>query len=349
MVTVNKSGTDQRIPLWNLTLYNVAPQRDQHHSELKNQVPPPYTKENLATMPKAHLKSSGADEDDIHGYINPEEARAHVEALEKLMTKIKDEVEKPNTSGLLDTVLADLKEILSNLTPTMQLADISTVSKAIHDKNYNVLLPKSDTIDQILEEIILSEDIPEAPEVLKTTQKEGKMSQEDQKLVAELFSNLEVAHNHATTACGLLSRLSRTLKPEQLLTIVRATTRPLIQLSAPTALETLCKTKKTQELPDEQFERVRILLTPDPRVTLLQKEKPNSVTRLFAATYSYKIFNKFGPGTTQRGLQEIYQVKAKQLDACITGRKYLGGVDRKRKVSGSDEGAPSSKKPSSSQ
>ena len=204
-------------------------------------------------MPKAHLKSTGADEEDIHRYINLEEARTHVEALEKLMTKIKDEVKKPSTSGLLDTVLADLKEVLSNLTPTMQLADISTVSKAIHDKNYNVLLPRSDTLDQILEEIIPSEDIPEAPEVLRTTQEEEKMSQEDQKLVAELFSNLEVAHDHAATACGLLSRLARTLKPEQLLTIVRASTRPLIQLNAPTALETLSKTKKTQELPDEQF------------------------------------------------------------------------------------------------
>ena len=171
----------------------------------------------------------------------------------------------------------------------MQLADISTVSKAIRGKNYNVLLPKSDTIDQILEEIISSEDMPEAPDILKITQREGEMSQEDQKLVAELFSNLDVAHDHATTACGLLSRLSRMLKPEQLLTIVRASIRPLIQLSALTALETLCKTKEPQELPDDQPERVRILLTPDPRATLLQRGKPNSLTRLLAATCSYKI------------------------------------------------------------
>ena len=49
--------------------------------------------------------------------INPDEARAHIEALEELMKKIEDEVEKPNTSGLLDTILLDLKDILSNLTP----------------------------------------------------------------------------------------------------------------------------------------------------------------------------------------------------------------------------------------
>ena len=185
------------------------------------------------------------------------------------MTKIEDEVGKPATPGLLDTILGDLKDVLSSLTPMMQLADIVTVSKAIRDKNFNVLLPKSDTIDQILEEQISSEDIPEASEVLKTVQREEKMSQEDQQLVAELFSNLEVAHDHATTVCGLLSRLSRNLKPEQLITIVKASIRPLVQLTTPIALETLCITKEPQELPDDQPERVKILLTPDPQATLL--------------------------------------------------------------------------------
>ena len=45
-------------------------------------------------MPKAHLKSTGADDEDPHGYINPVEAKSHVEALDKLMTTIKDEVKK---------------------------------------------------------------------------------------------------------------------------------------------------------------------------------------------------------------------------------------------------------------
>ena len=83
-------------------------------------------------MPRDHLKSTGTDDEDPHRYINLVEAKSHVEALDKLMTTIKDEVKKSNTSGLLNTVLSDMKEILSTLTPTMQLADISTVSRAIH-------------------------------------------------------------------------------------------------------------------------------------------------------------------------------------------------------------------------
>ena len=299
-------------------------------------------------MPKAKSKTGTKDED-IHGIINPDKARAHVEAMDKLMIKIGAEVRESVAPGLLDMILGDLKQVLSNLIPQMQLADIVTVAQAIRDKNFNTLLPKSDEIEKILEEKLSSEDIPEAAEVLKITQREDKMSEQDQELVAELFSNLEVAHEHAAIACGLLSRLSRTLNPEQLITIVQASIRPLVQLTTPVALETLHGTKDPQELPEDKPERVKILLTPDAQATLLQRKKPNSPTRLLAATYAYKILNKFGSGTTQRALQETYHVKAKQLATCITGRKYLGGADRKRKSSGGDEGASTSKRPTDGQ
>ena len=107
-------------------------------------------------------------------------------------------------------------------------------------------------MDQILEEILPSKDIPGAPEVLRVAQEGGKISKEDQKVVAELFGSLEVAHDHMATVCRLLSRLSRTLKPEQLLMIIKASIRPLIQLNTLTTLETSSTSKKPQELPDEQ-------------------------------------------------------------------------------------------------
>ena len=120
----------------------------------------------------------------------------------------------------------------------MQLVDTSTVSWAIRNKNFNVLLPRSDTLDQTLEEMLPSEELPDASEVLRVAQGEGKISEGDQRIVAELFSNLEVAHDHMAMACGLLSRLSRTLKPSQLLTIIKASIRPLIQLNTLATLET---------------------------------------------------------------------------------------------------------------
>ena len=101
------------------------------------------------------------------------------------------------------------------------------------------------------------------------------------------------------------------------------------------------------ELPDNRDERIEIMMFPDQNAPLLKKENINSPSRLLAATYAFKIINKFKKGVTQRGLQEKYQVKAKQLAACITGRKYLGGTDKKsvlRKRKSSDEQEPSTSK-----
>ena len=46
------------------------------------------------------------------------------------------------------------------------------------------------------------------------------------------------------------------------MTIVKASIRPLVQLTTPVALETLCGTKYPHELPDEQPERGEDLTRP---------------------------------------------------------------------------------------
>ena len=82
MVTFNGSGTDQRITLQKLTLYNAAPRCVQRHPELKNQVPPLIQKENLTIMPKATRKAvidieEAEEEISLHGLINEDEAKVH--------------------------------------------------------------------------------------------------------------------------------------------------------------------------------------------------------------------------------------------------------------------------------
>ena len=234
---------------------------------------------NSATMPKAHSKSSPPPEEDPHGSINLVKARAHADLLDRIMTMIEEQVEKKDTADLLEKALNDVKEGLTNLTPMMQLADQSTVMRAVWDKCFNVLLPRSDELDQILEEIIPNEDIPGAPDVLRAAQKGGDMSEADhKKIMAELFESLEITHDQMATACGLLGRLLRTMKPDQLMTIIRASIRPLIQLKALTTLDTEPAPKKPPELPDDQSDRLKLMLVTDPMAPLLNKEKINSST-----------------------------------------------------------------------
>ena len=181
----------------------------------------------------------------------------------------------------------------------------------------------------MLEEILPTDKIPRALGVIQMAQTKEMLTKADQIVIAELFEALEVTHDQLATACSLLGRLSRTLKPEQLMIIIKASIRPLIQLNAAAGLDVTAAASKSSELLDDQTEWVKIMITLDPEMPLLRKEKINSPTQLLVATYAFKILTRFGNGTTQRKIQESYQVKAKQLAACITGKKYLGGVDQK--------------------
>ena len=144
------------------------------------------------------------------------------------------------------------------------------MAEAIKDKCFKVLLPRSDELDQMLDEILSADEIPRAPGVIQMAQTEEMLTEADQIVIAELFEALEVTHDQLATACSLLGRLSRTLKLEQLMIIIKASIRPLIQLNATAGLDVIAAASKSSELPDDQTERVKIMITLDPEVPLLK-------------------------------------------------------------------------------
>ena len=52
-------------------------------------------------------------EEDPHGSINPVEARAHADLLDRIMTMIKEQVERKDTADLLERAINDVKEGLT--------------------------------------------------------------------------------------------------------------------------------------------------------------------------------------------------------------------------------------------
>ena len=150
-----------------------------------------------------------------------------------------------------------------------------------------------------------------------------------------------MAYDHEARACSCLARLSRTLNAQQLHIVLQSTIKPLITLKTlPKYVEQVAAHEKPEGHTEDRKSEVIQMITPDASFHIIRKEEANSPTRLLAAVFAFKIINKFGGGTTQRKMQEIYNVKAKQLATCITGRKYLGGTKkkgRKRKLSGESE------------
>ena len=79
-------------------------------------------------------------------------------------------------------------------------------------------------------------------------------------------------------------------------------------------------------------------MIPDPNTVELKTECVNRPNRLLTATFAYRILKMFTEGTTQRVLQEKYQVNVKQLALCITRRRDLGGTDQKARKRYTSEG-----------
>ena len=101
-------------------------------------------------------------------------------------------------------------------------------------------------------------------------------------------------------ACSSLGRLSATMKAADLRMVLEAIIRPVIAIRRTTAWKLHEDPVEKEELPDNQDDRVELLLLPSPTARTLRDEKVNSSTRLLAAAWAYRTSNIFGKGSMQR-------------------------------------------------
>ena len=112
------------------------------------------------------------------------------------------------------------------------------------------------------------EEIPSSSEVLRKIEDPDDLTNEDRTLITEVFDSLEIVHSELASACSTLSRLSRSLKPKQLMMVLKASTRPLIQIKPASVLEPEV-TSSSSDIPDDPEERVEKLMVPDPESRLI--------------------------------------------------------------------------------
>ena len=146
-------------------------------------------------------------------------------------------------------------------------------------------------------------------------------------------------------SCGMIGVLSCSLSSKQLLLLLKASIRPLVQVNKLGGFLEEPKAGKTgSNLPESTYNRAYATMIPMPSAESIRSEKPNSLTRLLVATLAFKILHKFMNGTTQWKMQEKYNLRPKQLALYLMGRRYLGGSDWKRRVSESNKEPSTSKK-----
>ena len=201
----------------------------------------------------------------------------------------------------------------------------------------------------MLEVSMPEEDLPETDEMIRWASSMEPLSDESKTTLTSMMEHLSEAHYQAAQAAQNLADLSKTCTRHQLMTIMKFAMRPLVQLEG--TLEPIGEhitSRRKMDLPEEIETRVNLTLLPDPNTDSLKRESATSPTLLLAGIVYYQIKKNLGGGSTQIIITSKLRLKPKVVVMCPTGRKYLGGADQKRRLSGTDEGAPLSKKPSTS-
>ena len=157
-----------------------------------------------------------------------------------------------------------MKAVLEEKFPVMKDADVGSMLEVIEDPKFRVLQPQTEETEQLLEEMTPIEDQPWVSNVVRDIKGSYLLTEKDKALLSELFDSLEVAHGQVPMASSTLGRLSRILKSQPLLLVLRASVHPMIQMNVVSGLLKSLTTSRKSELPDHQPEWVKMLITPDP-------------------------------------------------------------------------------------
>ena len=91
---------------------------------------------------------------------------------------------------------------------------------------------------------MLEEEIPAGSQILEAVENIKSLSFDQKDLLVELFDDLEVTHDRMARVCGWMSTLAKVLNPSQLILVMKAKIRPMIQLKTTSAfLNTLVTSK----------------------------------------------------------------------------------------------------------
>ena len=176
------------------------------------------------------------------------------------------------------------------------------------------------------------EDIPSGEEFLCKLPEQTRRA-EEMAFITDIFKHVAQAHEHLLEFCANVAALAKITDKMTLLTIINGAVWPLVQLNVPERFLNPLEDRKALTSEEEKKEKVKKTVLPVPDATCLKHEPRNGPTRILTAAVWLKLSRKyFNEGTTKE-VCEWFLVRAKQLSRVLTGRKYLGGTQaRKRKT-----------------
>ena len=274
------------------------------------------------------------------GVINRWEAQHHKHLIEDALRDFKCCNEGSVIKHVMKQLIEEFKFIITCVYPAMEEADIVIMLHAILDCTCLAMRPQTSEVEGMLEDIMPEEDIPISEKMAAEASNIWPLTYDQKDMIVSLFNDISVAYEHLARAAGMMSSLYNVLNPQQLMLIMQNAMCPLIQLNALPGLFDPPSKKEREELPDDHTEWVHDMIIPNLKEKMFMKEMHYNSTCLLAATLAFYVDRSFGKTCTMKEVKEKFIVRMKQLSLCITGRKYIGGSERKAQLNHKRKSVP---------
>ena len=149
-----------------------------------------------------------------------------------------------------------------------------------------------------------------------------------------IYSTTQGRHTNIwQRSCANVAALAKVTDKTTLMTVINGAVWPLVQLNVPEGFLNPLEDRRAPSSEEEKREKVRKTVLPVPDATCLKHEPRNGPTRILTAAVWLKLSRKYFNEGTAKEACERFLVRAKQLSRVLTGQKYMGGTQaRKRKT-----------------
>ena len=263
------------------------------------------------------------------GVQNIEEAEQYVDQVNNVFDHLSTLIHEDTKTALGQTI-RNFKKIVVRQWEMMGDTDVDAVLRMIKD-------PTAVYLWQYLtrggvEVVDPPEEMPTSQEFIRQLPERARQAKETA-FITDIFKHVARAHKHLAEVCANVSALAKVTDKATLLSVINGVVRPLVQLNIPEGFLNPVEDKQAKMSEEEKREKVRKTVLPIPNTPCLAHKPRNGPTHILTAAVWLKMSRKYFNEGMAKEVCEWFDVRAKQLLRVLTGRKYLGGMQaRKRKA-----------------
>ena len=174
------------------------------------------------------------------------------------------------------------------------------------------------------------EDIPFRSEFIHQLPERTRWAEETA-FITSIFDHTSQAHEHLSLVCTNISALAKITDRVTLHTVINGAVQPLFQINIPEGFLNPVEERWLKTTEEERWEKVWMMILPMANTPCLAHKPRNGPTHVLALVVWLKLNCKYFNKGTAKEACDRFEVRAKQLSRDLTGRKYLGGMQSKKR------------------